>query len=163
MDDPSIVDLQQTLQREMPICGPMGIQASAWRDGLLTMSMPLRPNRNHQDSAFAGSLNALCTIVGWGTVYLLVRERGLHGNVVIRRSAIRYLRPVRRELIEARGLQIPPHQLAFFAELLGSKGRSKLDCAVQIADADGPAVSFQGSYVVDLDSAWDAAPGIGAF
>ena len=32
------------------------------------MRLPLGPNRNHQQTAFAGSLNALCTIAGWGTV-----------------------------------------------------------------------------------------------
>ena len=37
------------------------------------MRLPLDPNRNHQQTAFAGSLNALCTIAGWGSVYLLLR------------------------------------------------------------------------------------------
>ena len=38
------------------------------------MRLPLDRNRNHQQTAFAGSLNALCTITGWGSVYLLLRE-----------------------------------------------------------------------------------------
>ncbi len=38
------------------------------------MRLPLGPNRNHQQTAFAGSLNALCTIAGWGTVLLLLKE-----------------------------------------------------------------------------------------
>lgn len=157
MDDDATAALQRTLLREMPICEPMGIEAVRWQTGRLSMRMPLRPNRNHQDSAFAGSLNALCTIAGWGTVFLLLRERGMSGNVVIRRSSIRYLRPVRSEAIEACGLPADPEQLAYFLELLTSKGRSKIDCQVQIADDAASYVSFQGSYVVDLDG-WDGSP-----
>ena len=52
------------------------------------MRLPLGPNRNHQQTAFAGSLNALCTIAGWGTVFLLLKELDRRGNIVIRRSSI---------------------------------------------------------------------------
>src|SRR5690348_17824213 len=106
MFDAALLKLQQTLAAEMPICTPMGIRATAWDGRELAMEMPLAPNRNHQYSAFAGSLNALCTIVGWGTVFLMLHREGLSGNIVIRRSQIRYLRPVRAETIVARGLGI---------------------------------------------------------
>ena len=112
------------------------------------MQMPLTPNRNHQYSAFAGSLNALCTIVGWGTVFLMLHHQSLAGNIVIRRSQIRYFRPVRSETIVAQGLPIDADAEQFFFELLRSKGRSKIDVSTQIADDEGPLVSFHGSYVV---------------
>src|SRR5918994_7189211 len=102
----ALLELQQTLQREMPICTPMGIRPVSWDGRELAMEMPLAPNRNHQYSAFAGSLNALCTIVGWGTVFLMLHHESLAGNIVIRRSQIRYLRPVRSEEIVAHGLPI---------------------------------------------------------
>jgi thioesterase domain-containing protein len=144
----ALLELQQTLQREMPICTPMGIRPVSWDGRELAMVMPLAPNRNHQYSAFAGSLNALCTIVGWGTVFLLLHHEGRDGNIVIRRSNIRYLRPVRDEMIVARGLPLEATGEEFFYELLRSKGHSKIDVATEIADAAGPLVSFQGSYVV---------------
>jgi thioesterase domain-containing protein len=148
MPDTCLFELQQTLAREMPICTAMGIRPLEWSDRRMSMSMPLAPNRNHQYSAFAGSLNALCTVVGWGTVFMLLRDEGRPGNIVIRRSSIRYLRPVRDELIVARGLPLDPEGETFFYELLRSKGRSKIDVATEIADIDGTLASFQGSYVV---------------
>jgi thioesterase domain-containing protein len=148
VDDPGLIELERTLHREMPITVPMGIRAVAWQDRRLSMQMPLAANRNHQYSAFAGSLNALCTIVGWGTVFLLLHELGRKGNIVIRRGHIRYLRPVRDELIIARGLPLDPTGEAFFFELLESKGRSKIDVSAEIADAEGALASFTGSYVV---------------
>lgn len=140
--------LQETLEREMPICRAMQIVAHDWDAQQLAMQMPLTPNRNHQYSAFAGSLSALCTITGWGVVFLLLREQGLTGNIVIRRSGIRYLRPVRLPTIVAQSLPTNSEHVDYFFELLESKGRSKIDVAVAIADPDGPYVKFTGSYVV---------------
>jgi thioesterase domain-containing protein len=141
-------DLERTLHREMPITVAMGMRAVAWQDRRLTVEMPLEPNRNHQFSAFAGSLNALCTVVGWGTVFMLLRDEGRAGNVVIRRGAIRYLRPVRMPTIAAQGLPLDAVGEEFFFELLRSKGRSKIDVSAQIADAEGALATFTGSYVV---------------
>lgn len=148
MDDAALSELERTLHREMPITVPMGVRAVSWQDGRLAMQMPLAPNRNHQYSAFAGSLNSLCTVVGWGTVFLMVRNEGMAGNIVIRRGSIRYLRPVRSTEIVAHGLPLDPEGEAFFFELLRSKGRSKIDVSAQIADDEGPLVTFTGSYVV---------------
>ena len=146
--------LQETLLREMPICGAMGIRAVGWDHDRLTVSMPLEPNRNHQYSAFAGSLSALCTITGWGTVFLLLDGRDLRGNIVIRRSQIRFLRPVRPAVLHATSMAGAGDEGAYFFELLLSKGMSKIDVGVEIADAEGPFVSFTGSYVVqDLEQA----------
>ena len=127
----------------MPICTPMGIRARAWDGVQLAMRDAAgEPNRNHQYSAFAGSLNALCTIVGWGTVFYCCAREGLAGNIVIRRSQIRYLRPVRTEAIVARGLPIEGPR-GFF-ELLRSKGRSKIDVSTEIRDSRARWCRFMG-------------------
>jgi len=159
MDEQRLIKLEQTLRREMPICTAMEIAVKSWDrpfyeggpvhgGGQLAMSMPLGPNRNHQDSAFAGSLNALCTMVGWGTLFMLLEMQGLAGNIVIRRSNIRYRRPVRVSPIVAQGLPLDLNELNYFYELLQSKGKSKLNVDVEIADTQGPLLTFQGSYVV---------------
>jgi len=148
MENSTLDLLQQTLRREMPITVPMGIEVVTWQRERLAMRMPLEPNRNHQYSAFAGSLNALCTIVGWGTIFLLLEGESLAGNIVIRRGKIRYLRPVRESEFVATGLPISVDQRSYFFELLRSKGRSKIDVSVEIADEEGAYVNFTGSYVV---------------
>ena len=50
--------------------------------------------------------------------------------------------------IVARGQSIDAEDLNFFFEFLESKGKSKLDLAVEISDDQGPYVLFQGGYVV---------------
>lgn len=148
MADPLLIELQEMLDREIPICQAMGITVhSVGRNGL-TMQMPLDLNINHQKTAFAGSLNALCTIAGWGTVVLLARPQCPTGGIVIRRSFIRYLEPVESPLILATCTLAPVDELDYFLEMLHEKGRAKLDLRTVIAGKNGPAVIFNGSYVV---------------
>lgn len=155
MDEQLLEQLEKTLAHEIPICRAMEFQVASWQNERLAMRMPLEPNKNHQFSAFAGSLNALCTIVGWGTIFLLLSREGLKGNIVIRRGKIRYLRPVVTNDIVARGLPIDADQLAYCFELMRSKGKSKLDVSAEITDDLGPLVTFQGSYVVQANPTSD--------
>jgi thioesterase domain-containing protein len=141
-------ELQATLEREIPMSAQMGIRVhEGGLDGLV-MRLPLNPNRNHQQTAFAGSLNALCTIAGWGYVFLLLRELGRHGSIVIHRSTIKYLEPVTSSEIYAVCRPVSPAETQHFLEMLDDKGQTKLELAVEVAGREGPAVSFKGSYVV---------------
>jgi thioesterase domain-containing protein len=145
---PVLAELQATLEREIPMCAQMGINVhDSGADGLV-MRLPLNPNRNHQQTAFAGSLNALCTIAGWGSVYLLLRELGRTGNIVIRRSTIKYQEPVTSSEIYARCHPVTAEARQYFLEMFDDKGQAKLELTVEVAGSDGPAVSFSGSYVV---------------
>lgn len=146
-----LTDLQQVLERDIPMCAQMGMQVSEFKQGQLAVSMPLENNHNHQQTAFAGSLNALCTIAGWGTMYLLLRRLETTGNIVIRRSNIKYHRPVATSRVTARCLPIDPLAEQHFAEMYAEKGQAKLDLAVEIAGENRPAVTFTGSYVVTRD------------
>jgi thioesterase domain-containing protein len=141
-------ELQATLEREIPMSAQMGIRVhKADADGLV-VRFPLSPNRNHQQTAFAGSLNALCTIAGWSSVFLLLKELGRHGAIVIRRSTIKYQEPVNSPEIFARCHPVHPDAKQYFLEMLDDKGQAKLDLSVEIAGKEQPAVLFGGSYVV---------------
>jgi len=151
-------ELQATLEREIPMCRQMGIQVHGGGPDGLVMCLPLVPNRNHQQTAFAGSLNALCTIAGWGSVYLLLKSLHREGNIVIRRSAIRYHEPVTSAEILARCLPVTTEARQYFLEMLDDKRQAKLDLVVEIAGPQEPLVSFSGSYVVTQDGARFGSP-----
>lgn len=125
--------------------------------------MPLEGNHNHQRTAFAGSLNALCTVAGWGAAWLELRRLLAagpatpadapplgEGAIVIRRSTIKYHEPVATPVVTARCLPPSPAIREHFAGMLLEKGQSKLDLEVEIAGTtpDRPAVALKGSYVV---------------
>jgi thioesterase domain-containing protein len=145
---PLLGELQATLEREIPMSAQMGIRVHSGGPEGLVMRLPLGPNRNHQQTAFAGSLNALCTIAGWGTVYLLLRELGRKGSIVAHRSTIRYHEPVSSPEIYARCQPLTAEARQHFLDMLDDKGQAKLDIGVKIAGESGPAVSFSGSFVV---------------
>ena len=141
-------DLQSTLEREDSDERQMGIRVhKSGAEGLI-MRLPLSPNLNHQKTAFAGSLNALCTIAGWGYVFLLLREFGRHGSIVIHRSSIKYLEPVTSSEIYAHCRPVNDSERQHFLDMLDDKGQTKLELSVEVAGREGPAVSFKGSYVV---------------
>jgi thioesterase domain-containing protein len=145
-----LAELQETLESAIPMCAQMGMRVHALGDGGITLRAPLDRNRNHQGTAFAGSLNALCTMAGWANVFLLMRSHGLTGDVVIRRSSIKYLHPVRSQEILARSHQVGDRERDFFLEMLADKGQAKVDVRVEITAADETVVAFNGSYVVSL-------------
>src|SRR3954471_11260073 len=121
---PFLCELQATLEREIPMSAQMGIRVHKGDADGLVMRLPLSPNRNHQQTAFAGSLNALCTIAGWGYVYVLLRELERRGSIVIRRSTIKYQEPVTSEEILARCLPISAEARQYFLEMLDDKGQA---------------------------------------
>lgn len=167
-------DLQEVLNREIPMCRQMDLRVELPQKEQLTqhcheegsclsVSMPLDGNHNHQQTAFAGSLNALCTIAGWGATYLALRRVSGDGAIVIRRSSIKYHRPVDTPRVVASCLQPSEDRLTYFKEMLAEKGQAKFDLTVEIASSveadDRPAVMFSGSYVVLPPGASVAADG----
>ena len=141
-------ELRSTLAREIPMTARMGIEVGDWSDHGLEVLLPLDENRNHQHTAFAGSLNALCTLAGWSTVFLVTRCHGLGGSIVIRRSAIKYLLPVATPQIRAVCRPIAAREEQHFVEMLAEKGQAKLDLDVEVSVQEELAVAFHGSYVV---------------
>ncbi len=148
MHDLLLVELQETIEQQIPMCAHMGIHVHSDGEQGLTVRAPLDRNRNRQQTAFAGSLNALCTIAGWGMVYLLTRRNQFFGDIVIRRSSIKYLRPVDSEQILATCSHVAPGDLAHFLDMLRNKGSAKLDLRAEIVSDEEIAVAFIGSYVV---------------
>jgi thioesterase domain-containing protein len=147
-DSPLLDELQSTLEREIPMCAQMGIRVHGASPQGLVMRLPLGPNRNHKQTAFAGSLNAVCTIAGWSTIFLLLKDINREGIIVIRRSTIRYHQPVNTDEILARCQPVAAASRQYFLEMLDDKKQAKLDLEVEIQGPDGPLVSFTGSYVV---------------
>lgn len=144
------LELQALMRAEIPLAAQMGVEVDRLDDDGLWLSIPLAPNVNPHQTAFAGSLNALCTLAGWGMSQELARRVGVNGSTVIRRSSIKYREPVETARIVAQCLPARPADWLHFKEMLSEKGKSKVDLVVEVAgvDPERPAVLFAGSYVV---------------
>lgn len=146
-------ELQDVLHHEIPLSQQIGLSVASYKDGALSLRAPLAPNINHKATAFAGSLNAVMTLAGWGLTWLMLREREMRAVIVIQQSEIRYAAPVNGDFTatcHAPGAQ----HIERFVEGLRRRGKARIALAVEIHDAAGDmAVSFTGSYVAFLNVA----------
>lgn len=146
--------LQDVLHHEIPLSQQIGLVAEDYDGECLALHAPLAPNINHKSTAFAGSLNATATLAGWGLTWLLLREHGLRGVIVIHESSARYELPVADDFV-ATCRRPPEHAVERFLAALRRRGKARLALTVEILDAAGRvAVVFTGSYVafIELES-----------
>ena len=139
-------ELQATLDHEIPLSRAIGITVACYDAAGLALWAPLAPNTNHKSTAFAGSLNAVATLAGWGLVWLLLREHGLRGTIVIQESSTAYRLPVRGDFTAL--CPMPREEdVELFVQALRRKGRARLKLSAEIASDGSPAVTFTGRYV----------------
>lgn len=156
MTDP-LRRLADTLHTQIPLSTAMGVRAARYDAEGLALEMPLAPNHNHAAAAFAGSLNALTTLAGWGLLWLLLDEAGIAANIVIQDGSIDYLRPVDADLIVARCAPPPPVELGRFLAALRRRGLARIALGATIGPEGRPEVRFSGRFVASR-----AAPATGS-
>lgn len=142
-----IQELQRTLEQEIPLTQHLELRVLSYDEQGLTLGAPLAPNINHKRTAFAGSLNSVVTLAGWGLLWLILREEGLHARVVIQDSACSYLRPVSDDFT-AFCPKPGSAEIAKLAESLRKRGRARIELHVEVHNALGLAVQFSGRYVL---------------
>ena len=142
--------LQNSIDREFPLCVAMGMQVYDQDEQGLVLRAPLELNL-YGHMGFAGSLNNLCTVAGWGTVFLYLHSNQIPGSIVLRRGVIEYRQPVDSREIVARCYPIHEQQLSHFCRMYERMGQAKLDLDVEIHNAQEVAVFFHGSYAVLRD------------
>jgi thioesterase domain-containing protein len=144
--DGARTELGRVLASELPITQHLGIAVEQADAAGVALSLPLGPNRNHQGTMFAGSLNAVATLAGWATVWLEVARAGISAAVVVQDSSIDYLRPVAADCI-ARCGPPPPDARERFIATLARHRRARLAVSVAITVGGAPAARFQGRFV----------------
>ncbi len=143
--------LQVTLLREIPITQYLGIIVESYDDQQLILRAPLAQNINHKGTAFAGSLNALLTLAGWGQLWLILAERNISGKIVIQDSSSSYLLPVHSDFSAICHKPSSEH-IARVESTLKKYGKARIELYAEIRDDQELAVSFKGRYVVHLET-----------
>jgi thioesterase domain-containing protein len=142
--------LQATFDHEIPITREIGIRVAHYDGEQLGLSAPIERNINHKSTVFAGSLNSVVTLAGWGMIWLLLKELSIAATIVIQDSASHYRRPVTRDFTAVCS-RPGAEQVAQFARMLREKGRARLELAATIHEGDVLVMSFQGRYVALLN------------
>ncbi len=148
--DLSPAALETFLRDKIPLTRAMGLRVAISDAHQLVLEAPLEPNKNHLGTAFGGSLQTLPTLACYATLWMILREAGLDGHVVVRRSSADYRAPVTGTL-RARCARPSAELVAeFLAELRRHrKARLELHATVD-GENEKPAVVFAGSFVALL-------------
>ena len=126
----------------------MGVRVRKIRP--MTLEAPLKPNVNHLQTAFGGSINAVATLAAYAFLWLELRHQS-SVHVVIAESSIRFRRPVRGAI---RAVCRPPPSvaLATLKTTLADTGRARVRLQVEIKDDLVSAAEFEGEFVAICDS-----------
>ena len=147
--DGALARLIARMRAEIPLAAAMDLQPGARAHGMLGLRAPLAPNINDKGCAFGGSLASLLTLAGWALVELELEARGLHCEVFVQDSTLRYVAPVWGELHAVAQLDDGQHWDDFFATL-AARGKARLQIRASAESAGEPATLLQARYVARL-------------
>ncbi|WP_434144326.1 YiiD C-terminal domain-containing protein [Photobacterium leiognathi] len=137
-------ELQTLWQQQIPISDKMGIKINQYTGYRFEVSALFNANLNPNEFMFAGSIFTMATLAGWGFIWLLLKERGLEGNIVLVDSHIRYSSPVTERPKAVSTVENLRGDIDCLAK--GRKGRISID--VNVYSGTNIASSFTGTYLI---------------
>ncbi|MGC9420961.1 YiiD C-terminal domain-containing protein [Vibrio sp.] len=140
-------ELQERWAEHIPISEKMGIKVQQYTGYQFQCSAQLNPNLNPHNTLFAGSAFTLATLTGWGMAWLLMRERDLHGDIVLVDSRIRYHYPIVHNPVASTSLD----EISGDLDRLASGRKARIVVKVYIRSGNTEAVEFTGTYMLIPD------------
>ena len=141
---------EEFFHAKIPLTRAMGVRVAADESGAFAVTAPVALNYNHLHTAFGGSINAIATLAGYGSLWIELRGEAAH--VVIAESSIRFLQPV-RETIRASCAKPDAQQLDAFRSTLRAKGKAKITLHVHVEEHGTAAAEFQATFIAFRNSA----------
>jgi thioesterase domain-containing protein len=136
--------------QSMPPVAAMQLSIAGYDGHRLQLHAPLSVHVNDKGCAFGGSLASMMTLASWGVVSLLVERAGLHADIYVADSQIRYLAPLFADLdvIAEPAMEADVDE---FVATLRTRGRARLGLVAETRLPDGGvATNFTARYVAIL-------------
>jgi thioesterase domain, putative len=138
---------QQFLYGQIPITEKMKFEVIKFEPSSVKMMAKLEPNINHKCTGFAGSINSLMTLCGWGVVFANVKEFAPNSHIVIQRSNIEYLFPIEKDFVAECNLN-NKHDMEKLQLTFNKFNRARIKLNVYCKDDNKLLSKFEGQYVV---------------
>lgn len=106
-------ELEAYLHANIPLSAAMGVRVIEASTECVILEAPMEPNVNHRGTVFGGSIASLATLAGWTLIHLLVEGIEPAPRLVIKSSAIEYLKPA-TGTFRATALRPSDHDLEAF-------------------------------------------------
>jgi thioesterase domain-containing protein len=134
--------LQDTWTEMIPISEHMGIKLHQYTGRTLETRASLNKNINLHGTMFAGSIFSLATLTGWGSLFLLLKEKQLDGEIVLGDGNIHYHKPI---TMQPRAVCHVESIKGKF-EPLSLRKKAHFDVTVAILDGDNAVAEFTGKF-----------------
>jgi thioesterase domain-containing protein len=144
-------DLRTYLNERIPLSRALGIDVLAARPEEVTLSAPLAPNINHQETVFGGSAAAVAMLAAWGLLQVRLEAEGVPARVVIHRGEMTFSRPIAADFT-ATAVVAGNGAWALFMEALRRRGRGRIHVSVALACEGDSVAAFEGDFVAMGDS-----------
>lgn len=141
------LDFKNFLYSKIPITKEMGIDVLEFSSSKVTLLAKLKPNINHKSTAFGGSINSLMTVCGWSLVYKNISEIDANAHIVIQKSNIDYLNPIKEDFSAICELKDEKIKTKFL-ETFKKHNKSRLKLKVFCYKNDTLLAEFEGYYVI---------------
>ncbi len=139
--------LAQLIKSQIPLTKAMGLQVKrcSVRSGVV-FSLPLKPNRNHKNTAFGGTLVAGQALASWAWLMAVLDQNQLNAEVVVQRQVGEFLRPVDKNFIVQTD-KVPIQELERFLVTLKRRGKARIMISARVLNKGELAATYSGEYV----------------
>ena len=138
--------LTDTLTRQIPLGGAMGLEIARLDDAGIELAAPLAPNVNDKGTAFGGAMVSLMILAGWSLPRLILRRAGMKAELVIGRCEVRFLAPVGGDF-RAECQWPESDAIEAFLDGVRSRGKGRLEMTPEIvAGGETVAARLQARY-----------------
>lgn len=144
--------LVDRIRHEMPLTAAMRLRVADCDDESLMLAVPLAPNINDKETAFAGSITSLGCITGWALLTLWAEREIGPCQVAIFDAHFAFRKPLRGDFTASVSLPVP-EDLKTLKNAVAKRGRGRITLRVTLTDADGTGTVLNAAYAV-----WQAEP-----
>ena len=148
-------ELEKLIHREIPISSAMGARVQDVSLRSVTLSAPLAPNKNHQGTAFGGSVHSLAILSCWALVNVVLSEfkqAGLQLSLlVVQDSWIDYKFPIDSDFT-ARSSWLTAEAAQKFLVTLSKKGRARTSLKAEVSNAQKVCAILDARFVAQLSA-----------
>ncbi len=138
--------LEAYLHSKIPLSRAMRVRVVELLEDRIVLCAPLRPNRNHQHTAFGGSIATIGLLAGWALLHARLEQNCIPHNLVVQRQDVEYRRPIAGPLRATAALTSHAEWQRFLRSLKRHK-KGSISVVALLEHEGQPAAQIRGKFV----------------
>src|SRR5689334_15091534 len=90
--------LQDFIYDQIPLSRHLGLKISKIDELEAVVTAPLDINRNHMNTAFGGSLQAILVLSAYAWLFQIMKQKGYNCHVILQESSYEFFKPVSTDI-----------------------------------------------------------------